>query len=261
MKLSYRSAAAATLLLAAGPGRAWTTEPPPDYGRVVLANFAPKAGMAPAQFDHWRHRARYTCRVCHVDLGFAMSPGATRVSATTNRAGFHCGSCHNGTARFAGKPVFGACGTRATPDDDSRCQRCHSRGDAAARRKDFEEFAAGLPRIGTARDVDWEKAEAKGAIHPADGVEGVSIPRRPIQMDKEVAIASRGWTNSVIFSHKKHAVWNGCEVCHPDIYPHTQGAARSSMLEISSGASCGACHGKVAFSLGECERCHLNPVR
>ena len=261
MALRLRLAAAVAFLAAAGEGGAWTTDPPPDYGRVVLANFTSKAGMAPAQFDHWRHRARYTCRVCHVDLGFAMSAGATRVSATTNQSSFHCGSCHNGTARSGGRVIFAACGPRTTPEDETRCRRCHSRGDAAQRRKDFEEFAAELPRMGAARDVDWEKAEARGSIRPADQVEGVSIPRRPIQMDKEVAIASKGWAESVIFSHKKHAVWNGCEVCHPDIYPHTQGAVRSTMLEISSGASCGACHGKVAFSLGECERCHLKPVR
>jgi c(7)-type cytochrome triheme protein len=59
----------------------------------------------------------------------------------------------------------------------------------------------------------------------------------------------------VLFSHRKHAVWNGCEVCHPEIF--APGAQRYTMLEISAGEACGVCHGKVAFSLRECERCHL----
>ena len=24
--------------------------------------------------------------------------------------------------------------------------------------------------------------------------------------------------SEIIFSHKKHTVWNGCELCHPEIF-------------------------------------------
>jgi len=251
----------APLVLAAPIARAWTTPAPADYGHVELRNYTSAAGMAPAQFDHWRHRPYFTCRLCHVDIGFAMTAGETRVSSSTNKSGFHCGACHNGKTVVDGKAVFAACGPRTTPVDEARCQRCHHPGDAAQRRKAFEMVATRLPRKGSSGEIDWERAELLGRIRPADQIEGVSIPRRAIQMDKDVTIDSRGWKTGVVFSHRKHASWNGCEVCHPDIYPHSREAPRPSMVEINSGVSCGACHGKVAFSLGACERCHRIPVQ
>jgi len=30
-------------------------------------------------FDHWLHRAKFTCRLCHVDIGFAMKAEATDI--------------------------------------------------------------------------------------------------------------------------------------------------------------------------------------
>jgi c(7)-type cytochrome triheme protein len=82
-------------------------------------------------------------------------------------------------------------------------------------------------------------------------------------MDKEVALAAKAaWMTDVLFSHRKHAVWNGCEVCHPEIFPSTQrGEVHYSMFQITSGEYCGVCHDKVAFPLADCERCHLKPVR
>ena len=41
--------------------------PPPELrGRVVLGEVSTRAGVLPVAFDHWRHRALYTCRLCHV---------------------------------------------------------------------------------------------------------------------------------------------------------------------------------------------------
>ena len=48
------------------------------------------------RFDHWLHRSKFTCRVCHVDIGFAMEAKGTKVTADMNVKGFYCGSCHNG---------------------------------------------------------------------------------------------------------------------------------------------------------------------
>jgi c(7)-type cytochrome triheme protein len=256
-----RLAAAALLLAAAAlplAAAAWSTEAIHDQGRVVLDGFSTRAGMPPVQFDHWRHRARHTCRLCHVDVGFAMTAGATEVSAATNRAGHHCGACHDGVRRHGGAPVFAACGDRPDGAPGERCLRCHTRGDAAARRREFEAFAVTLPRKGGGgRGIDWEEAEARRLVRPVDHLQGVSIRRRPLRRDVDVLITSRGWMTDVLFSHRKHAAWNGCEVCHPDIFPSRPGAVRYSMVEINSGESCGACHGKVAFSIGDCERCHV----
>ena len=66
----------------------------------------------------------------------------------------------------------------------------------------------------------------------------------------------------IIFSHKKHTVWNGCELCHPDIFMGVKkGTTKYSMVDISEGKSCGACHTTVAFPITDCQRCHSKPVQ
>lgn len=247
--------------LAPSPARAI---PPPiasEYGRVTLQDRAGPAGVPPVGFDHWRHRARFTCRLCHVDVGFAMRAGASEVSAASNRDGYHCGACHDGKRAIRGKVLFAACDGTGRVEPGSACARCHRRPDAARSRQEYEAFARGLPRD-WAGLVDWEKAEAAGQIRPLDALEGLSIKRTAIRNRLEVTIASRAsWMTSVLFSHPKHAVWNGCEVCHPDIFPNGGEERRYSMLSISAGEACGACHDKVAFPLAACERCHVKAVR
>lgn len=237
--------------------------PPHDYGRVVINNYSGKAGLPPVGFDHWRHRTMFTCRICHVDIGFAMEGGATKISASTNRNGFHCGACHNGKTIYKGKGVFASCSDNVATDDSGRCNRCHRRGDQMSREKEFKEFMDKFPQKRLGNGVDWEEAEAKGLINPVDFLEGVSIKRPPLKMEREISIESRGtWMSDVMFSHKKHAVWNGCEVCHPEIFPSTKrGTVNYSMFQICNGEYCGVCHDKVAFPLLDCQRCHIKPVR
>jgi len=236
--------------------------PPQDYGRVVLDNFSRKAGMDPVRFDHFTHRSRFTCRLCHVDVGFAMAVGATKVSAATNESGFHCGACHDGKRVIGGKAVFASCTAIKPASGTGTCERCHHRDDAVARREAYYAFAADLPRARVGGGVDWEVAEASGQIRPADHVEGLTLPRRRLEMDRDVALDSRGsWMSNVVFSHKKHAVWNGCEVCHPEIFPQTQrDAMKFTMIEIGNGLYCGVCHDKVAFPLADCDRCHTESM-
>jgi len=71
-----------------------------EYGNVVMNNFSEKEKMAPVVFKHWLHRSKYTCRLCHVDIGFAMQAGATGVTEADNKIGMYCGSCHNGKEAF-----------------------------------------------------------------------------------------------------------------------------------------------------------------
>jgi c(7)-type cytochrome triheme protein len=253
---------AALLAVAATPARGIPPPIPSEYGRVTLESFTGPAGVPPVGFDHWRHRARFTCRLCHVDVGFAMRAGATEVSAASNRDGYHCGACHDGKRSIRGKVVFPACDGSQRVEPGGTCARCHRRPDAVRARKEYDRFAQELPRD-WAGLVDWEKAEAAGLVRPADFLEGVSIKRDVIRNRLEVTIASKAsWMSSVLFSHPKHAVWNGCEVCHPDIFPNAGGQERRySMLSIYAGEACGACHDKVAFPLAGCERCHVKPVR
>lgn len=238
--------------------------PPQEYGKVIINNYSRSAGMAPVVFSHWLHRAMFTCRLCHVDIGFAMEGRATKINAATNMQGYYCGACHNGKTVFEGRAVFGACSERGADQDVNGCERCHSLGRNAKMEYDFDKFTENFPRENHGGHIDWEKAEAEGKIKLIDYIEGISMKRDSLKARADFSIESKAtWMTDVIFSHKKHTAWNGCEVCHPDIFPSAKkGTVRYSMLEITIGNRyCGVCHDKVAFSLGYCEKCHTKPVR
>lgn len=267
MTRSIALAAAVAALYAAAtraddaPGRKRRT-PPQEFGRVVLADHARKAKMAPVVFEHWLHRAKYTCRVCHVDIGFAMAPGASNIRAADNAKGLYCGACHNGrTKAERGAAIFPAC---TLPADPARaaCQRCHSVGTAAAPEYDFASFTKGLPKGRFGNGVDWEAAELAGLIRPSDYVEGASIRRTAMATQKDFSLTAKlQGMPDIIFSHAKHTVWSGCEGCHPELFGVRKGATKYTMVEIFEGKYCGACHATVAFPTIDCQRCHSKPVQ
>lgn len=235
---------------------------PYEYGRVVISNYSEQKNLAPVVFEHWIHRSKFTCRVCHVDVGFAMKANATNITAIDNERGFYCGSCHNGRTVVDGKVVFQACSRRFSPDDTRRCQRCHSYGLNVASEYDFFKFSAPLPKERFGNGIDWEKAEQLGLIKPSNFLEGVSIEKNTLAVQKDFALNAKvEGMPDIIFSHKKHTDWNGCELCHPDIFIGVKrGTSHYTMVDISQGKSCGACHTTVAFPLTDCQRCHSRPV-
>jgi len=234
---------------------------PHEYGQVIIRNFSEEAGLAPVRFDHWLHRARYTCRLCHVDIGFAMEANATKIKADANAKAFYCGSCHNGTRVYGSKKIFAACSLNATPGEDSRCGRCHSAGKNVQKEYDYALFTEKLPKENVWNLVDWEDAETRGFIRPIDFLSGISIERPPLTVQKDFTIPSKGWMSNIIFSHKKHTQWNGCEGCHPDIFPSVKkGTVKYSMFQIFDGQYCGVCHDRVAFPLNDCRKCHTSHV-
>ncbi len=257
-----RLAAAAALLAWAAPASAAKPvlppfPPPYRYGTVVLDGFSSRAGMKPVLFEHWRHRLLYTCRLCHVDVGFAMQAGATQISADTNRSRLHCGACHDGRARDGGKPLFAACAPADAGPGAPACARCHGREpDPEA----YEAFARSLPQEPSGL-VDWELAERTAFTKPADFVEGISLRPDRLGIDRDFSLSVGGtWLGQVAFSHRKHAAWSGCEGCHPEIFPSTsRGAREFRMKEVAAGDFCGACHGRVAFPIASCLRCHQTP--
>jgi len=229
---------------------------PQKYGRVVIANYSAGAGLAPVAFDHWVHRAKYTCRLCHVDIGFSMAQGDTKITAANNMQGLYCGACHNGKRTYNDKTIFSSC-SGTTPPQEPVCDRCHSLKKNGDREQAFNAFVEKMPKNALGNGIDWEAAENRGLIKPIDVLEGISVQRPPIKAQKDFSIeANVTWVSDVIFSHKKHAFWNGCEVCHPEIFPIKKGSKRYTMLEIDSGAYCGVCHDKVAFPILDCSRCH-----
>ena len=67
-----------------------------EYGDVIINNYAEAAGMRPVIFPHWFHRIRFTCKVCHADLGFEFKAGADNIKMIDIMGGQFCGECHNG---------------------------------------------------------------------------------------------------------------------------------------------------------------------
>lgn len=228
---------------------------PSNYGKVVLDNYASKPGSPGAVvFDHWLHRSKFTCRLCHVDIGFAMSAKATGITAESIRQGFHCGTCHDGKRLVEGKPVFAAC---SDLPPDAQCKRCHSAGKYGARKYEYNSFTAKFPKAMT-YGIDWEAAESKRIINLIDVMEGVTFAKTQMQSREDFAIkAGLSWVHPVFFSHEKHSIWNGCELCHPEIFPTAKkSAVQYTMFSNLEGRHCGACHLKVAFPLNNCQQCH-----
>jgi c(7)-type cytochrome triheme protein len=249
------------LVAIAGTAPAQTVAPA-DYGKVVMnSGGSQKESLAPVVFDHWLHRAKYTCRLCHIDIGFTMKAGTTGVKAADNASGLYCGVCHNGKMQSGGKTIFAAC--TADKSDKARCERCHSQGKTVKRDYDFATFTAKFPKSKLGNGVNWEKAAEDGMIQPVDFVEGVSIKKaaQAIQQDFTIQPKSAG-VKEILFSHKKHSIWNGCESCHPSIFiGGKRGSTTYSMKEINAGKFCGTCHLAVAFPVAECDRCHSKAAK
>jgi c(7)-type cytochrome triheme protein len=230
---------------------------PYEFGRVIINNYSEKVHLSPVVFDHWLHRANFTCRVCHVDIGFGMKAEFTDIRAVDNENGYYCGSCHNGGIAFS------SCSTNFAQKNMETCDRCHSLGKNIKKKYQFKEFVKGWPRERLGNGVDWEKAEDEGKITPKDFIEGISIKRDKLVDQKDFALGAKvdGMPN-IIFSHQKHTVWNGCELCHPEIFLGVKkGMTQYSMVEIYDGKYCGVCHINVAFPLLDCQRCHTQKVQ
>jgi c(7)-type cytochrome triheme protein len=225
------------------------------YGNVVINNFSEKNNIAPVVFNHWLHRAEYTCRLCHVDLGFGMQPNSTQMTEQDNLDGMYCGACHNGEEAFGPKEHDDA------GNEMKNCELCHSYGLKVKFKKRFAPFFKGYPKARLGNKVDWLKAEEQGLVKLKDYLEGHSIPRKTLKQTKDISIKSKEpGLPEIIFSHKKHTIWNGCELCHPMIFGVKKGSTVYSMQDIFDGKYCGACHGKVAFPNADCQLCHTTEV-
>jgi c(7)-type cytochrome triheme protein len=225
---------------------------PSDYGKVILDTYS-STNPGAVVFDHWLHRSKFTCRLCHVDIGFAMEAKATGIRAATNRQGFHCGACHDGKRIIDGKTVFASC---SDEKNGKQCARCHSPGKQGVREYEYKVFTAKLPK--DRYGINWEAAENEGRIKPIDFLDGLSVRKRPMPSREDFSInAGSSMIHPILFSHEKHSVWNGCELCHPEIFPTARkNTVAYSMFSNIDGRHCGACHGKVAFPLNYCGNCH-----
>lgn len=117
--------------------------------------------------------------------------------------------------------------------------------------------ASGLPvdRYGL---VDWARLVREGKIKPRFSLDPAEEEMPPLPMDVLIP-AKSDFVDDVVFPHEMHTWWLKCEVCHPKIFIPSKGENHMTMADIAQGEWCGRCHGKIAFPLTDCTRCHVAP--
>jgi c(7)-type cytochrome triheme protein len=120
--------------------------------------------------------------------------------------------------------------------------------------KSWPELAALLPKDSTG-GPDWVQALKTGAIAPRPGIEpgATDQPVLPITVERTPPGQD---VFKVVFPHDVHTQWLSCANCHPTPFQMQKGATPINMGLIYAGQACGTCHGKVAFPVTACGRCH-----
>ena len=120
--------------------------------------------------------------------------------------------------------------------------------------KTWEDAARLLPKD-SAGSVDWIQALKTGTIAPRPGLDPKAQDEAVLPLDVELTPAGAP-AFKVVFPHGAHTTWLACANCHPGIFQMAKGADPITMEKIYAGEYCGACHGKVAFPVTTCGRCH-----
>ena len=116
------------------------------------------------------------------------------------------------------------------------------------------EAFAGLPKSRSGNYVDWNRAIDEMLITPRSDIHNPDATA--IVLDLNIVREVKGSMPDVVYPHKQHTQWLDCANCHPAIINPKKCANQISMASILMGEKCGVCHGKVAFPVSECRRCH-----
>jgi c(7)-type cytochrome triheme protein len=111
-----------------------------------------------------------------------------------------------------------------------------------------------MPKANSGNRVDWVKAMDSGDIQPRYDL--LDPDKQPVVLDLNIVREVKGSMPDVVYPHKQHTEWLDCSNCHPSIFIPKKGANNISMASILLGEQCGVCHGKVAFPVAECRKCH-----
>jgi len=115
----------------------------------------------------------------------------------------------------------------------------------------------GLPKTRDGNRVDWVGALDKGLIQP--WIDLGDPKAEAFIMDLVIVREVKGSMPDVVYPHKQHTQWLDCSNCHDGIFVPQKGANQISMAGILLGRQCGVCHGRVAFPVSDCRRCHSKP--
>lgn len=116
-----------------------------------------------------------------------------------------------------------------------------------------KEAFSNMPRDEFGNFVSWVKALQEGYIAPRSSRSGEG---KDNILDLDVLLPDTGAIPMVRFPHKAHTEWLDCSNCHDHIFKPKAGSNPISMGPILDGKFCGLCHGKVAFPLTACKKCH-----
>ncbi len=111
-----------------------------------------------------------------------------------------------------------------------------------------------LPSSPSGNRVNWVQSLNEKKITPRWDRNDPNA--EPLVMDLNIVREVKGTMPNVVYPHKQHTEWLDCSNCHPAIFEPQKGANKISMAAILLGQKCGVCHGKVAFPVSECRRCH-----
>ena len=209
------------------------------YGTILIRRATRTGPMKSVVFSHWSHRVRYTCRVCHLELDFAMQTNSTEITEDANRRGAYCGACHNGRIAFA--------------QTEANCARCHT-GTTDEVPDGFVKLLD-LPPAKFGNTIDWTRALASGEIHPA---QSLAKGYEPLPFDKKLSLeADWNFVSPATFPHAEHVRWLDCANCHPEPFNIKKKTTKHFSMRFNlAGEFCGRCHLRVAFPLDDCQRCH-----
>jgi len=113
-----------------------------------------------------------------------------------------------------------------------------------------------LPPAAAGNYVDWVGALNRGLIDPR---KGVNADTQMNVVDMNVLMTRTASMPNVKFPHREHTQWLACTNCHPAIFLPKKDGNPVNMYSILKGEFCGVCHGKVAFPVTDCFRCHNTP--
>ena len=102
--------------------------------------------------------------------------------------------------------------------------------------------------------VDWVKTLNQKIINPRASLEDPTEEMDILELN--VVRVPVGSMPKVVYPHDRHTAWLACENCHEEIFIPEAGANDISMEMIIRGEKCGVCHGKVAFPVSQCKKCH-----
>lgn len=114
-----------------------------------------------------------------------------------------------------------------------------------------------LPKTNDGNMVDWVATLKENKISPWFDFEKKST--EPFLFDLVIVREVKGSMPNVVFPHEAHTQWLDCSNCHDEIFKPEKGANEISMAAILLGQKCGVCHGRVAFPVTDCRRCHAQP--